>query len=78
MGSRDPGRVEVRIEKVSIDEMARDARTLAGEDPRASASLFTRMLRAYGWRVAQRGRVMFVGRNTVLEDWQIERAEVQP
>lgn len=65
----------MRRSDVSFDEMARDARTLSGEEPRAWASTFTRMLAAYGWRVQRAGRVKFNGRHTILEDWQIVRAE---
>jgi hypothetical protein len=62
----------------SIDEMARDARALAGTEPRAWARKFRQLLACYGWRVEKEGRVYFVpvrGKiETVLEDWQIERS----
>lgn len=56
---------------VSIDEMARDARTLAGEEPRAWADAFRRLLAAYGWRIERGGPVYFHGRHTILDNWLI-------
>jgi hypothetical protein len=57
----------------SIDEMARDARALVGEDPRAWAAKFTELLGCYGWRVVSMGPVYFHPRAVVLEDWDIVR-----
>jgi hypothetical protein len=67
----------------SIDEMARDARTLVGiapgssptlADSRAWAAKFRSMLACYGWRVERQGPVYFVGKHVVLEDWEIVRS----
>ncbi len=63
----------MRIAKVSIDEMARDARAIAGENPVTWAFMFGKFLRCYGYRVERTGRVYFVGRHVVLEDWEIVR-----
>ena len=78
-------RMSARRLNPSIDEMARDARVLAGTQPKAWAAKFRALLACYGWRVEREGRVYFVDRplpkwgslarhvDVVLEDWIITR-----
>ncbi len=62
----------MRIENISIDEMARDARTLAG--PRGDwGAKFRQLLACYGWRVEREGGVIHTSKGPILCDWEIVR-----
>ncbi len=57
----------------SIDDMANDARRLAGD---RWENLFRRMLHAYGWQVKQAGGAILTRDTARLSDgWDITRCE---
>lgn len=64
-----------RVEKVSFDEMARDARTIVGGAGQDWATMFCKLLACYGWRVEREGGVIHKSREVILCDWEIVRAE---